>query len=68
MDRYGVDHQSKLEWVKEKISSSHIGKTLSEEHKKKVSETISKKIKSGEFTPNTIGLSPHKKGEFKHKW
>lgn len=66
MDRYGVDHQSKLEWVKEKISSSHIGKTLSEEHKKKVSETISKKIKSGEFTPNTIGLSPHKKGEFKH--
>lgn len=66
MNRYGIDHHTKLDWVKEKISDSKKGKRLSEEHKKRVSETIKEKIKSGEFTPNTIGLRPHKKGEFKH--
>ena len=66
MCRYGIDHQCKLDWVKEKISNSHKGKKLSEEHKKRVSGTIKEKIKLGELTPNTIGLRPHKKGEFKH--
>lgn len=65
-ERYGVSCPTKLDWVKEKISNSHKGKILSEEHKEKVSKTLKNKIQSGEFTPNILGLRPHKVGEFNH--
>jgi group I intron endonuclease len=67
MERYGVINPTKISWVKEKLSNSHNGKKLSKEHKQNISTTINEKIKSGEWTPNTIGLRPHKKGEFRHE-
>lgn len=49
MERHGVNSPTKLDWVKEKISISHKGKKLSEEHIKNISTTIKEKIKSGEW-------------------
>lgn len=65
-EKYGVSCPSKLEWVKEKISISHKGKILSEEHKQTISETLKNKYQTKELTPNISGLRPHKKGEFTH--
>jgi group I intron endonuclease len=66
IERYGVTHHAKLDWIKEKISNSNKGKILSKDHKEKISIVIKDKIKSGEIVPGTANLRPHKKGEFKH--
>jgi group I intron endonuclease len=67
MNRYGVNSASKLNWVKEKISNSHKGKKLSEEHRKSISTTIKEKVKNGDIVINTNGLKlGHIKGEFNH--
>lgn len=65
-EKYGVSNPTKLDWVKEKISKSHKGKILSEEHKQSISETLKNKYQSRELVPNISGLRPHKKGEFTH--
>lgn len=66
LEKYGVNSPTKIESVKNKISESHKGKSLTQEHKNSISETIKNKLKSGEFVPNKSGLRPHIKGEFKH--
>lgn len=66
LKKYGVKSAAMLDFVKEKISKAHHGKSISEVHKKSISNTLKQKIKSDEFVPNTDGLRPHKVGEFKH--
>lgn len=65
-EKYGVSCPSKLDWVKDKISVSHKGKVLSEDHKQNISDTLKHKIQSKELIPNITGLRPHKIGEFNH--
>lgn len=66
LEKYGVTSPTKLDWVREKLSKIHKGKTLDINHKNKISNTIKNKIKSNQYSPNTSGLRPHIKGEYKH--
>lgn len=66
LKKYGVNTPSKINWVRNKISNSHNGKSLTQSHKDSIGKTIKNKIISGELIQNTSGLRPHIKGEFTH--
>jgi len=78
VEKYGIEKADEIkESVSKKISEKMklfcSGLTYEERYgdkcdsiKKKISNTLKNKIKSGEIKPNTNGLRPHIKGNFNH--
>lgn len=66
LENYDVNTPSKIDWVRKRISESSKGKIISDKHRESISKTLKEKYESGELVANTVGLRPHKVGEFNH--